>query len=103
MLTWHVNRHSALVADLKDSARRLTRMLIEAGQVRPRPGHCERCGNPPPEGRVIECHHLDYPRPAAIAYLCPPCHRAAHRTIPWQQLWDSADHGARQRQLEDAR
>ena len=44
MLAWHLNRHKALAADLKKQARYVTRLLVEAGQVQPVPGACERCG-----------------------------------------------------------
>lgn len=89
----YVNKHAALVADLKDSARRLTRRLVADSYVRP--GTCERCGSPPPEGQVIQAHHIEYLRTELIDWLCPPCHRAEHpRPINWQQLWDSADHAA---------
>lgn len=42
---------------------------------------------------MIHAHHLDYTDPAAIAWLCPNCHRAAHprpSAMDWQRLWDNA-------------
>ena len=93
-LMWYLNKHAALVADLKVSARKLTRRLIEAGYVRPRPEHCERCGQPPPEGQVVHAHHVNYLRPELIAWLCPSCHRSEHNAIDWAKLWSDADHAA---------
>lgn len=49
---------------------------LRAGTIR-RPKRCEGCGK---EGRV-DGHHHDYNRPLFVEWLCPACHREAHREM----------------------
>lgn len=88
---WELKVHRGMADDFKAYTRHVTRLLVEAGQVRPRPAACERCGREV----ALHCHHLDYFDPASVAYLCPRCHSAAHRSVrTWQARWDEADHAA---------
>jgi len=89
-LGFYLARHRRDAARLKQQARSITRALIEAGHVRQPPGACERCGVKGP----THVHHHDYTRPELVAHLCADCHRAQHRALVWQRLYDLADHTA---------
>lgn len=49
---------------------------IEAGRI-VRPTNCEDCGS---DG-LIHGHHDDYSKPLDVRWLCPRCHKAAHREM----------------------
>jgi len=49
-------------------------LAIESGELE-RPDRCERCGYE----CEVEAHHEDYGDPLKVIFLCPRCHKAAHR------------------------
>lgn len=80
------------LAAWKARQRHETVRLIRAGQVRPRPDICEKCGRTPGRDRfrrpLVQMHHPDYERPELIEWLCPSCHRRAPHRISGIVTWD---------------
>jgi len=78
----HENHHKALNASNKWRAahrdvlrvQSMLRAAVRKGVV-DRLDHCEICG--------LVCstqgHHRDYSKPLEVVWLCPSCHRKAHR------------------------
>lgn len=59
----------------KVEARRQVRLALRAGTLTREP--CEKCGSP-----ASHAHHKDYSRPLEVTWLCQPCHKAEHRSLP---------------------
>src|SRR5689334_14594695 len=64
-------------------ARSVLKNAVRSGEV-VKPASCQACGVEPPEPRLLHAHHhRGYDRANAlnVLWLCPKCHREAHRRV----------------------
>ncbi len=54
--------------------------LVRHGKIK-KPSHCQDCNK---KSKIIHGHHSDYSKPYDVEWLCPYCHKKAHKELQTQ-------------------